>query len=273
MRIIDCFMYFDEDHLLEIRLNTLYNYVNKFVIVEANLDHAGNKRKPLFDIKKFLKFKDKIDYILIENLPIRNDFYKKNWGPSWRRENFQRNAMEKGYSDCGPDDIIMISDLDEIPNPKNIKEFKNSDRIGCFVQKDFLFKLNFINKTQPHWYGTRICKKKNLKSPQWIRNIKAKKMPFYKFYKPKFDKFILNGGWHFSSVKTPEKIYQKLESYAEQKWNNDNYKNLDIIKRKIELKQDLFNRGYEFEVVKIDGSFPEYVYKNPEKFKNFIYFE
>ena len=74
-------------------------------------------------------------------------------------------------------------------------------------------------------------------------------------------------------MKTPENIYRKLESYAEQKWNNDNYKNLDSIKKKIELKQDLFNRGYKFEVIKIDRSFPEYVYKNTEKFKNFIYLE
>ena len=87
-----------------------------------------------------------------------NKFYKK-LGSFWRRENLQRNALEKGYSDCEPDDLIMISDLDEIPNPENIKEFKSTDKIGCFVQKDFLFKLNFINTTIPNWYGTRICKK------------------------------------------------------------------------------------------------------------------
>ena len=266
-------MYFDEDHLLEIRLNTLFNHVDRFVIVEADIDHAGNKRSPKFNIEKFKKFRSKIKYFLIDNLPTHNKFYKKNWGPSWRRENLQRNALEKGYSDCDPDDLIMISDLDEIPNPNSIKEFTDSDKLGCFVQKDFLFKLNFINKTRPNWFGTRICKKKNLKSPQWIRDIKTRKLPFYKFYKPKFDKFILDGGWHFSSVKTPEDIYQKLDSYAEQKWNNDNYKNLDNIKEKIKLKQDLFNRGYKFKVIKIDKSFPEYLHKNKEKFRDFIYLE
>ena len=165
----------------------------------------------------------------------------------------------------------MISDLDEIPNPKNIKEFKNSDKVGCFVQKDFLFKLNFINKTQPNWYGTRICKKKNLKSPQWIRNIKAKKMPFYKFYKPKFDKFIQDGGWHFSSVKNAQGIYKKLNSYSEQQWNNNKFKNLELIKKKIELKQDLFDRNHNFKVVKVDNDFPRYIYDNKGKFEEFIY--
>jgi len=271
MQIIDCFMYFDEDHLLEIRLNTLYEYVDRFVIVEANIDHAGNNRNPKFDINKFLKFKSKIKYILVKDLPTHNKFYKKNWGPSWRRENLQRNAMEKGYDDCGLDDLIMISDLDEIPNPKNISKFTENDKLGCFIQKDFLFKLNFINTTQPNWYGTRICKKKYLKSPQWIRDIKPRKVPFYKFYKTTFDKFIPNGGWHFSSVKSAEGIYQKLESYAEQKWNNENYKNLEVIKERMNNKKDLFNRGYNFKVIDIDESFPEYLNKNKDKFKQFIY--
>ena len=116
-------------------------------------------------------------------------------------------------------------------------------------------------------------KKKNLKNPQWIRDIKVRKLPFYKFYKPKFDKFIFDGGWHFSSVKTPKDIYQKLDSYAEQKWNNDDFKNLDIIKKRIEQKQDLFKRGYEFKVIKIDKTFPEYLVNNTEKFRDFIYSE
>ena len=190
MKIIDCFIYFDEDHLLEIRLNTLNNFIDKFVIVEANIDHAGNKRKPTFDINKYSKFKSKIQYILIKNLPQHNDFYKKHWGPAWRRENIQRNALEQGYRDSEPDDIIMISDVDEIPNPINIKKFTNKDKLGCFVQKNYLFKFNLFNITRPDWHGTRICRKKDLKSPQWLREIKIKKRPFYKFYKPKFDQFI-----------------------------------------------------------------------------------
>ena len=88
-------MYFDEDHLLEIRLETLSKFVDKFVIVEANIDHAGNKREPNFNINNFYKFKDKIQYILLKDLPKHNNFYKKNWGPAWRRENLQRDALAK----------------------------------------------------------------------------------------------------------------------------------------------------------------------------------
>ena len=123
MKIIDCFMYFDEDHLLEIRLETLSKFVDKFVIVEANIDHAGNKREPNFNINNFYKFKDKIQYILLKDLPKHNNFYKKNWGPAWRRENLQRDALAKGYQDCDQNDLSIVSDLDEIPNPNSIKKF------------------------------------------------------------------------------------------------------------------------------------------------------
>tara|TARA_B100001057_G_scaffold32790_1_gene29720 strand:+ start:2774 stop:3595 length:822 start_codon:yes stop_codon:yes gene_type:complete len=270
MKIIDCFMYFDEDHLLEIRLNTLYKYVNKFVIVEANLDHAGNPREPLFSIKKFSNFKDKIQYILVKDLPKHNNFYKKNWGPAWRRENLQRNALSKGYDDCDPNDLIMISDLDEIPNPEKIFEFKAQNKYGCFIQKNFLYKLNLLNIDEPHWYGTRICRKKDLKSPQWLREIKAIKRPFYKFYKPKFDLFISDGGWHFSSVKTIDGIYKKLNSFAEQQYNNKNFKNLSIIEKKLKNKEDLFNRDYKYQTIEIDNSYPDFILKNRENYKEYI---
>jgi len=271
MKIIDCFMYFDEDLLLEIRLNTLYNYVDKFVIVEANLDHAGNERKQNFNINKFLKYKKKIDYIFIKDLPRHNNFYKKNWGPSWRRENFQRNALARGYDDCNADDVIMISDLDEIPNPETIKKFTNNHKFGCFVQKNFLYKLNLLNSDEPKWYGTRICRKKNLKSPQWLREIKVVKRPFYKFYKPKFDLYIDNGGWHFSSMKSVENIYKKLNSFAEQQYNNDKFKNINIIEKKLKNKKDLFNRKYKYETLKIDKTYPNFILQNQFKLKEFIY--
>ena len=90
-----------------------------------------------------------------------------------QRENLQRNALSKGYEDCSPDDLVMISDLDEIPNPKAIYKFTSKNKYGCFVQKNFLYKLNLLNIDEPRWYGTRICKKKDLKSPQWLREIKG----------------------------------------------------------------------------------------------------
>ena len=167
----------------------------------------------------------------------------------------------------------MNSDLDEIPNPEKIKNFTNDHKYGCFVQKNFLYKINLLNTAMPKWYGTRISKKKHLKSPQWIREIKAIKRPFYKFYKPRFDVFIEEGGWHFSSMKSAENIYKKLNSYAEQQFNNEKFKNLSNIRKKLQNKEDLFDRNYKYETIKIDNSFPSFIFQNQTKLKEFIYNE
>tara|TARA_B100001093_G_scaffold481783_1_gene512826 strand:- start:4180 stop:4980 length:801 start_codon:yes stop_codon:yes gene_type:complete len=264
-------MYFDEDLMLEIRLNTLFEHVDRFVICEATLDHAGNKKQLNFKIENFSKYKKKIDYIVVNDLPKVVQKFKKNWHTAHFRDQFQRNALSRGLKNFDEDDLVMISDLDEIPNPKSIQEFNKENKYGCFVQKNFLYKLNLLNKSQPHWIGTRICKKKDLKSPQWLREIKTKKLPFYKFYKPKFDKFIIDGGWHFSSVKSPEGINKKLNSYAEQQWNSNKFKNIETIRDKINQKKDLFNRDYDYQTLKIDDSFPEYIKNNQEKLKEYIY--
>jgi len=271
MKIIDCFNYFDEDLILDIRLATLFDYVDKFIICEATLDHAGNKKKLNFDIKKFKKYEEKIKYIIIDDLPKVVKKFKKHWHPAHARDQFQRNSLVRGLEDCEPNDLIMISDLDEIPNPEKISDFKKEDKYACFVQSNFLLKFNLLNISEPKWYGTRMCRKKDLKSPQWLREIKTKKMPFYKFYKPKFDKFIYDGGWHFSSVKNADGIYKKLNSYSEQQWNNEKFKNIEVIKRKIAQKKDLFDRNYNFKVLKIDKTFPKYIVDNQKKLTDLLY--
>ena len=202
-------MYFDDDLVLDIRLNTLNEYVDKFVIAEATLDHAGNEKKLNFDIKKFIKFKDKINYLIIEDLPRNTNNFKKNWHPAHIRDQFQRNSLERGYKNFSDDDLIMISDIDEIPNPKKISEFKIENKYACFIQKNFQAKINNLNITQENWLGTKICKKKFLKSPQWLRNIKTKKRKFWHFFRDREPQIISNGGWHFSFLKKQELIQKK----------------------------------------------------------------
>ena len=111
MKLIDCFMYFDDDLVLDIRLNTLNKYVDQFIIAEATLDHAGNAKKLNFDINKFLKFKNKINYLIIKDLPKKVDTFKKDWHPAHIRDRFQRNSLERGYKDFNDNDLIMISDV------------------------------------------------------------------------------------------------------------------------------------------------------------------
>jgi len=212
MKLYDCCMYFDEDLILDLRLNTLNDYVDEFVIAEATRDHAGNEKKLNFDYKNFSKFKNKIKYLIIDDIPINVKSKKKNWTPNHWRDQHQRNSLAKGFQNCDDNDLIMISDIDEIPNPNKLSEFKIENKYACFMQKNFQSKINLLNVSDKYWMGTKIIQKKYLKSPQWLRNIKTSKPSFWKFYKPRQPQLIYEGGWHFSFLKEPEGISKKIKS-------------------------------------------------------------
>ncbi len=269
MKLIDCFMYFDEDLVLDIRLNTLNDKVDKFIIAEATKDHAGENKKLNFRIENFSKFKDKIHYLIIEDLPTNVESKKKDWHENHMRDQFQRNSIERGYKEYGDDDLIMISDIDEIPDPKKLQEFNINNKYACFLQKNFQSKINLLNISHEDWPGTKICQKKYLKSPQWLRNLKTKKKPFWKIFSRKMQ-IINNGGWHFSFLKDPEAIKKKITSYSHQEYNTKEFTNIDSIRKKISLGEDLFNRKISYKKLEIDKSFPEYIVKNKEKFKDWI---
>ena len=270
MKLIDCFMYFDEDLVLEIRLNTLNEIVDKFVIVEATKDHAGKNKKLNFKINRFSKFKNKIKYIIVNDLPKIVKSKKKGWHDNHIRDQFQRNTLSRGYKNCNPNDLIMISDIDEIPNPEKIREFDIKKKYACFLQKNFQSKINLLNISEDLWPGTKICQKKNLKSPQWLRNIKIKKRPIWKFFKDKEPQLIRNGGWHFSFLKKPAAIKKKIISYSHQEFNKKKFINEKNIKIKIKKGQDLFDRNIKYKTIKIDKTFPTYILKNKKYFKDWI---
>ena len=260
MKLIDCFLYHNEDLVLEIRLNTLKEHVDKFVIVESKFDHQGNKKKLNFDFEKFKDFKDKINYQVIDEFPkdISN----------WDRENYQRNFIMNGIKNFDDNDYIIISDVDEIPNLKKLKNLQNN-KFTVFQQKMFYYKFNLLNSSEPFWFGSKVCKKKDLKSPQWLRNQKVKNYPIWKFYKTKWN-IIRDGGWHFSFLMDANQIKSKLESYAHAEFNNKNFNNLDKINFSIENQIDLFDRKFEFKKITFDETFPQYVLKNREKYNNWI---
>jgi beta-1,4-mannosyl-glycoprotein beta-1,4-N-acetylglucosaminyltransferase len=228
MKIFDCFMFYDEELLLEIRLNILDEYVDYFVIVESEFFHNGKKRDLKFNINKFKKFKDKIVYIVHTAKPkgiIKLDTNDNDNTKSYKlifnahtRENDHRNCISQGLTEARDDDLILISDVDEVPNFDSIDVSKISNQIIIFQQEIFYYKFNryLPNFT---WYGTKACKKKKLISPQWLRNIKNKTFPFWRIdtflsknrYINKI--FIPNGGWHFSNIKNADDIELKLKSY------------------------------------------------------------
>ena len=263
-------MYFDEDLMLDLRLNTLNKYVDKFVIAEATREHSGKEKRLNFDIKKFSKFKDKIIYLIIKDLPVNVESKKKNWSPNHWRDQYQRNSLTRGFKECDDNDLIMISDIDEIPDLKKLNEFKIQNKYACFLQKNFQSKLNLQNITDKYWMGTKICQKKYLKSPQWLRDIKTKKRPFWKFYKPKEPQLILDGGWHFSFLKKPKDIANKIKAYSHQEFHKDEFIDEKKISEKINKKVDLFDRNINYQKIELDKSFPEYIFNNRDLFKEWI---
>jgi len=269
MKIYDCFSYWDEDLLLDLRLNILNDYVDYFVIVEGNKTWQNNPKKLNFDINKFKIFKDKIIYIPVENMPGGDNPYI--------RENFQRNCINRGIEDADEDDLILISDLDEIPNPKKIKDFKKSMRFAVFKQLHFYYKLNLQSQLNPYWFGSRICIKKFLKSPQWLRDLKFKKRPFWRFDKLRLNNIIENGGWHFCNLKEPEKILYKYKNLCEtndpyvfKEKIDEKYLNLDEIKKRISQGMDIIGRDEKYSPIKVDSRFPDYIINKKDLFKNWI---
>ena len=295
MKIFDCFMYYDEDIVLDLRLNILNRYVDKFVIVESKYTHSGEKRKLLFDINKYSKFKTKIDYIILDNEPEnleiisdadnedkKNSKYIMN---ALKRENFQRNGITKGLKMANKEDLIIISDVDEIPNLSilNIEKIKNE--IILFKQNFYYYKFNLKLENMP-WYGSKACRYKNLKSPQWIRNIKGKNYPFWRldviFSDKKYSniKFIENGGWHFSNMKTPAEIEKKMRTYLHHREYDINPLGKEKIEEIMKSKKSIYNLRADMKTEKFDGTqnlkptdgseLPDFIKKNKNRYSNWI---
>ena len=286
-------MYFDEDLVLDLRLNYLDEFVDKFIIVECSYNHKGEKRTPQFNLDKFSKFKNKIKYILInEDSPNLekidtndNDINGKYIMNAVKRENFQRNAIIKGLDDASDTDWILISDLDEIPNleKNNLSEINN--HLVFFKQHMIYYKFNLVLENYP-WIGTRACKKKNLRSPQWLRNIKDRSYPWWRFdvyfSENKYTKIkiIENGGWHFSYIKSPEDIEKKLKSYLHHREYDLNPVGIEKIKKMIHEKKTIYNLKTDMRSNKFDGRnklkkididlLPSYISNNKNKFSDWI---
>ena len=267
MKIFDCFQYFNEEHIADLRFNILDQFVDSFVIVESTVNHQGKPKKLHFDINKYGKFKNKINYIVVDDTP--ENIKKAHEGGESLVEQHQRNSIMKGLKKCGDNDLVILSDVDEIPDLNKLSEF-DKNKYAVFSQKMFMYKLNLLNLKESNWHGSKVCLKKNFKSPQWLRNLKFKKYPFWRIDKIRNLQIIKNGGWHFAYLQSPENISKKIKSFAHGEFNTADTSNEENIRLKIEKEEDIFNRGYKIKKVEIDSSFPKYVLENKEKLKKWI---
>tara|TARA_B100000029_G_C17540146_1_gene946359 strand:- start:541 stop:1353 length:813 start_codon:yes stop_codon:yes gene_type:complete len=268
MAIYDCFQFFNEEHILDLRFNILNEHVNFFVIVESTTDHQGNEKKLNFDKKKFKKFEDKIIYIVVDD--TKESIKIPHKGGESLVEQHQRNSLLRGLKNCKDNDLIILSDVDEIPDPNKLHLFDKKYKYAVFSQRMFNYKINLLNETESNWHGSKICLKKNLKSPQWLRNLKFKKYPFWRLDKPKNLQIIENGGWHFAYLQSPENISKKIKSFAHGEFNKTEFSDEENIYKKINKGIDIFDRKINYRVVPIDSSFPKYILENKKNLKQWI---
>ena len=266
MAIYDCFQYFNEDHTIDLRLNILDKYVDYFVISESTKTHQGNEKKLNFNISNFPKYKNKIKY-LVADFDNKNNITNHTGGESLI-EQHQRNYLYNGIKEANDDDLIILSDSDEIPDLTKLNQIKRKTKYTAFSQMMFMYKLNLQNLNESDWIGSKICLKKNFPLPQELRNMKFKNYPFWRI--DKYNTQIIKGGWHFSFLQTPEDIIKKIKSYSHGEFNNKLNTNQKIIEDKILNNKDIFNRGFDIKKIDLDSSFPEFILKNKEKLKLWI---
>ena len=292
-KLVDCVTYLDEDMLLDLRLNILNEHVSHFIICEATFNHKGLKKKLNFEISNFKKFKDKISYIVLdkepeiireiqdnEDLKTRNSKILDN---SINRDIAQRNFLNTKIEEFNDEDLIIINDIDEIPN---LDLFSYRKKITIFKQKMFYYKFNLFYP-ELVWMGSRISKKKHLQSPQWLRNIKTKNYPWYRFdtmfskKKYKDINFIDNGGWHFSNVKKPDEIDFKMRNFAHHLEYEESGLDANKIEKNIKEKKVFYNHfadmsdsnklNHSANLINIDKKkLPKYLYSNLDKYSKWL---
>ena len=255
--LVDCFTFFNELDLLELRLRYLYDIVDAFVLVESPLTHSGIS-KPLHYLENLDRFawaSDKIIHI-VEELPHEaND--------AWVRENQQRNAISKGLESVDESSVIIISDLDEIPDKRVVSRHRSIADPITLQQKLHYYFVNCrgCGRKNRRWNGAVMLPLSALTTPQEMREASLWHGRFRK---------IRDGGWHFSYLGGSESIKTKLQAFAHSEFNLDEYKNDVNIAAALEEGRDLYGRedmGFEYirlskfprELAKLIAEYPHFV--------------
>ncbi len=284
--IYDCFGFFNELELLELRLNELAGVVDKFVLIESTKTHT-NKPKPLYyaeNSSKFSAFHDKIIHVVVKDLPDSDD--------AWLLDNYQRNCFGRGLVNCRPDDWILISDMDEIPRPEVVQKLsreipyddnffaniahgalsskltqaifhrrglrrhlrKNHPYVWRFEMQQYSYFLNC--RVENPMFGTRMMRYRDFTRAEEMR---------YSGYKT-----VKDAGWHFNSMGGVERIRLKMFSFCHQEFNKPEFTSPEHIAKCINNAESPVGRDIKLKFVPIDDTFPRFVREHPEKFTDWI---
>ncbi len=290
MKIIDTTTFFEENMMMDIRFNILNPYVDKFIVCESLYTHSGKKKDINFNIKDYPKFKNKIVHLILKHQPL-DLIEKKILTTQEKRYNSilrirdQRNYIMSFLKEFSPDDYIIYSDNDEIPNLEKFDLKSTKKKFVIFNQQIFYYKLN-LGLPNLNWFGSKACKLKYFKSVDFLRNIKNREYSYFRIdtlfsdNKQNSVEVVENGGWHFSNLKTYENLEKKYlndENHAEYELQNSSMEKIkDNIKRKVvpynyQAKKDSPDRFSETKLTKIDTILlPGYIRNNTDKFKEWI---
>ncbi len=276
--VYDCIPFFNELDILNLRLHILDPLVDKFIIEEATVTFSGEPKELCFAKNKelFKEFLPKIEYIVVDNSPVEMTTHE--------RDKFQKNALEKGIKDASDEDVIILSDADEIPNPKVLKEMIEQfdpDKVYHLAQRMFYCYLNmeemsgkllsitgeFPGVERKMWLGTKVFSKRSIPEGGIIQLREAS------VTSPAAVR-VANGGWHFGYMGSSresdvsKRIGEKVVAAAHQEYNNQD--TLAEARDRLLLGQDMFGRDARFERVEIDESYPEYLLEHLEEYRYLV---
>lgn len=273
-RIYDCFPFFNENMLLALRLELMYEHVDHFVIVESTHTFTGQPKQMYFTWEGLERYRDKIIHLIVDDMPI-------HLGDPVKNETHQRNAVLRGLKDARPNDLVLISDLDEIPDPKAIGRYDPRHVCGVLVQPLYCYFLNNLSisgKTgQPdRWIKGKITTMRHLvnfyREPEFFRHLRPNGLldMLRRLWHRIDAQPIERGGWHFSWVMTPERMIQKIAAFSHTEYDSDDFKNVDSIKAALRDGKDISGREIHYRIVPLDDSFPPNLLASREKYAQWI---
>lgn len=280
--IYDCFSFFNELDLLEIRLNVLKDVVDKFVLVEATQTHAGQS-KPLYyqeNAGRFSAFGDRIIHIVVSDFSGAEGANTAR-ERAWAVENIQRNAIALGLKEAQESDTILISDLDEIPNPEVLVEVVGKSGLTRLGLMPCYYYLNFRNYSLPEWtLSTQVLSYRTFCDPRTYRNFRfnefvipsVNRIPSASMIRfSKSDRTVHDAGWHFSYQGGAKMICRKIQSIAHTEFDTENTHSEVWVEERIKKGEDVFLRGDRFFAEKLDERFPSYVRDHVDRYAHMIF--
>ncbi len=276
--VYDCIPFFNELDILNLRLHILNPLVDKFIIEESTVTFSGAPKELCFEKNKklFEEFLPKIEYIVVDNSPVEATTHE--------RDNFQKNALVRGLANASEEDVIILSDVDEIPNPKVLKEIIenfDTDKVYHLAQRMFYCYLNmeevsgnllsitgeFPGVSRKMWLGTKVFSKRSIPEGGIIRLREASVTSENAVR-------VADGGWHFGYMGSSKesdvskRVGDKVVAAAHQEYNNQD--TLAEARDRLLLGQDMFGREAKFERVEIDDSYPDYLLAHLEEYRYLI---